>query len=1309
LLQLAGAPRSLAPVSGAVYTLPPSFVQLALRELTDRGQLESVALATRAALGGRSVADTTQALALGDWPGFVRAHARQRLPHPAGERSRSAWLRESLCEAFDAAWLTRTWRDKSLEVALRVLRESLHEPSECTALLAWLRAGGAQPSSEQETTALAATFCAQALLRGEVEHLRECSTRLPPRESAAYRAAALFLEGDLPAAQQQLDAAFAGGAPRVEAAGPLLALLLTARGTKEAKTALKRLLSPRRGVERNETARSAERALRRLLRYLETPVEQHRRLDVFQLHADAGAWEILLTALTVSLHLQQPSTRAGWSAHVVTKALTWRAAGYHWIAKQALLLAAELDDACARRTLAKAGQDASLLVTAPRELRSWDLVQPKPEWEKTLEALAQISDSLGASRRNASRRVAWYVDMSDGSFSRPALQEYREEAGAWSAGQRVSIEELYALRGELPPEDARVLECSRETLGGRRELTEEAYELLIGHPRVHNGARPGAPIEVARGSCRIETSEEAGYIQLVVEPAGAKLGVNVVSVREDRLLVYRVTEDMRRVMAALPHGVRVPVSRELELLEVLERLSPMIEVRSPRLAAERSEPANATPCLRLAPQAGAWLVQAGVRPFGSQGRFFLAGAGRGALTLLSGATRVRLERNLELERSLLAALVAECPSLRLEPEHEEAGEPSESTDSWVFSTEGVLVLLSELRDTNVRHTVEWRQSSLELAGKGRSKNLHVRLRAVKGWYIASGELHVDETTHIPLGDLVRAPLLAHGRFLRLPSGAYLELEARIQRVVQALSAVAALRGRGSDVPVHPAALGPLRALTDTDNGIEADEAARQWLGRVDRCAELSFELPPGFKAELRPYQHDGYRWLCRLTELGLGACLADDMGLGKTIQILALLLRREREGPALVVAPTSVCANWLREIERFAPSLRGLDYAGSARSQLLEQVSSDGAGTVLVCSYALLQQDQHALSQVSWAAAVLDEAQFIKNPESLRARAAFRLQARHRVVATGTPVENHAADLWSLFHFLNPGLLGDWPHFRRRFASPIERDASEQAALELHQLVRPYVLRRMKKDVLTELPPLTTVEHAVYLGPDERTLYTLLRKQIYEKLRTTHGKRQHKLQVLAEITRLRRFCCHPRLVFPEATHASSKIDTLIELVEELRENGHRALVFSQYTDFLELVREALDEHAVSHEYLDGSTPTRERQARIDAFQNGSATLFLISLKAGGFGLNLTAADYVVHLDPWWNPAVSAQATDRAHRIGQARKVTVYNLVTRDTIEEDIVKLHAKKRRLAASVLEGTAQVGELSTEELLRLLGAGVL
>jgi SNF2 family DNA or RNA helicase len=355
---------------------------------------------------------------------------------------------------------------------------------------------------------------------------------------------------------------------------------------------------------------------------------------------------------------------------------------------------------------------------------------------------------------------------------------------------------------------------------------------------------------------------------------------------------------------------------------------------------------------------------------------------------------------------------------------------------------------------------------------------------------------------------------------------------------------------------------------------------------------------------------------------------------------------------------------------------------------------------VLVASYALLQQDSEQLTAINWGSVILDEAQFIKNPHSARAKTAFELNSVCRVALTGTPIENHLGDLWSIFHFLNPTLLGSYKQFFQRFLRPIERDKDFDQREQLKNLVRPFMLRRMKGQVLDDLPPLTTVRHEIQLSKEESVRYTLLCKQIHEKLRTAHGKRQYKLEVLAEITRLRRFCCHPRLVFPDASLDASKLQALIELCHELIENGHRALVFSQFVDFLDLVREQLEEQQISYQYLDGATPRHAREASVQAFQQGQGDLFLISLKAGGFGLNLAAADYVIQLDPWWNPAVEAQATDRAHRIGQTRPVTVYRLMTKNTIEDRMDELGRDKQALARSLLEGSDIAASLSAAQL---------
>jgi SNF2 family DNA or RNA helicase len=358
----------------------------------------------------------------------------------------------------------------------------------------------------------------------------------------------------------------------------------------------------------------------------------------------------------------------------------------------------------------------------------------------------------------------------------------------------------------------------------------------------------------------------------------------------------------------------------------------------------------------------------------------------------------------------------------------------------------------------------------------------------------------------------------------------------------------------------------------------------------------------------------------------------------------------------------------------------------------------------------MLQSDAEHFSAQHWHSVVLDEAQVIKNAATKRSQAAMALTADFKMIASGTPVENHLGELWNLFRFINPGLLGSRERFVERFSNPIERgnQAGKQARQHLKKLIQPFILRRTKTQVLSELPSRTEITLQVTLSDEERHLYEALRQEAIEKIGHVNPADGKTMQVLAEITKLRRFCCHPQLVMKNATISGSKLAVFAETVEELLDNRHKALVFSQFVDHLALVRTWLEEKGISYQYLDGSTPALERKKRVDAFQAGQGDVFLISLKAGGTGLNLTAADYVIHLDPWWNPAVEDQASDRAHRMGQLRPVTIYRLVTQDTIEEKILALHAEKRDLADSLLEGGEVAGKMDTAALLRLLKEAV-
>jgi len=1285
------------------FSVHPQYRERVLRRLTETGELEPIARVMRALLTVRSVSDLTLSLQLGALDDFQRRFAARKQPPEVGPSTRAQWLRCSICEPFEPNWLVKVWQSDALRVASLVLEECLCGPVACDELLAWLAEQSHALDDSEDHVGLRRALFSHAILRGQLTRASELEALLPARYRLALSVPLRFLEGKLPDARGRLAHVLEsspggkrGPLPDCGALAPLLALLVCTRDDDEARSAAKRLLNAGSG----ELNRGALRALRTLFKFQTEPPEEQRRLDAHQLSEDVGAWELLILALTVYLHSVDQWGRASWCLLLVQRAVRFGAAGYTWLATQTLSLARMLHEEQYASELVKLPSGAALeLGHAPNGLVLWELFSTKPEWQKALEALAEISESA-SDEHVQNRRLAWFVDMTSGALNRPSVQEFRPAQG-WSEGRRASLAEVWPLYEELPKEDQRVLDCTREVGVGGREFSAEAPEALIGHPRVINGVRR-VPVDVVRATCRVETREERGYVQLHVEPAGAELGVNVVPQSETRLAVYRVTPAMQRVIGALRGGTRIPKSHERELLSVLAKLSESVDVHSAELGSERTVVADSTPCLRFALHAGAWLVQLGVRPFGERGRFFLAGSGRTSLSSYVNGERLRCERDLDLERGKSQALCQACPTLA--PQEPDERSPFDAPDSWTLGEEGVLSLLSELRDANLSCALEWPESGgLRLSAHARSNALHGRLRVDKGWYLVTGGLRVDEVTEIALSELLRAPMLGSGRFLRLENGDFLEVEARVRRVLAALRAASASKCSNAELRVPSSALTTLAELAEPEIGFEIDAQGRAWLDRVAQLKGKDFALPQTLRATLRPYQLEGFRWLSYLSELGLGACLADDMGLGKTVQILALLLVRAAEGhgPALVVAPTSVCGNWIAELTRFAPTLHALEYIGKDRALSLAKLSPD---SVVVCSYTLLQQDQAELAALSFGTLVLDEAQFIKNAQSLRAKAAFSLSAKQRIAATGTPVENHLGDLWSIFQFLNPGMLGDWPYFRRTFLMPVERDGSREATELLKKLVKPFVLRRLKRDVLSDLPPITEVRHDVHWSEDETLRYAMLRRQIHEKLYTSYGKRFNKIEVLAEIMRLRRFCCHPSLVFPDAPNDSSKLDAFLDLVEELRENQHRALVFSQFVDFLGLVRERLDERGISYEYLDGSTPTTDRQRRVAAFQSGQASLFLISLRAGGFGLNLTAADYVIHLDPWWNPAVEAQATDRAHRIGQERPVTVYRLITRHSIEESILKLHEKKREIAQSLLDGGGAAGSLSADELLELV-----
>ncbi|MBI3154404.1 MAG: DEAD/DEAH box helicase [Burkholderiales bacterium] len=771
--------------------------------------------------------------------------------------------------------------------------------------------------------------------------------------------------------------------------------------------------------------------------------------------------------------------------------------------------------------------------------------------------------------------------------------------------------------------------------------------------------------------------------------------LRIVSEASGRVRLLRISPAQRRVAELVAKRWSVPVQAQVELDAALRVLAAHFLLHSD---ADAGEPVSSDARLiaQLQPRGGALQLQLLVQPFGDFGPLLVPGSGRQRLMTVHAGASLTTLRDAGAELDHLAAALAAMPML---------GDELPPDASWVLDDpEDALAVVHALSrmggaEAPVRR-VEWpkgRPLRVTSAAK-----LRVGVSSGRDWLALEGALEIDAGRVVQLQQLLALLRDARGqRFIALGEGDYLALDEQLRQRLAELDALG--QADGERIKVGASAAAWLADAADT-LGVHGDAKWRERAQRLAEAAALDPQPPRTLQAALRPYQAEGHAWMRRLAHAGFGGCLADDMGLGKTVQTLALLLDRATIGPALVVAPTSVCANWAAEAARFAPALELAVY-GQTDGERSASVAAAAPGQVVVVSYALLLRDAEVFAAQDWATLVLDEAQALKNAATQRAQVVAGLRAGFRLALSGTPVENRLADLWSLMNLLNPGLLGNATRFQERFAGPIERHRDGAAQARLRRLVAPFLLRRTKAQVLSDLPPRTEIVHRIEPPPEERSLLEALRREALERMAALDvADRRNTINVLAELMRLRRAACDPRLAAPELGLVGAKVRAFEELAAELVAGGHQALVFSQFTDFLRLLAERLDAAGLRYQLLDGSTPAAARADRVAAFQRGEAELFLISLKAGGFGLNLTAADYVVIADPWWNPAAEDQAMGRAHRIGQLRPVTVYRLVTAGSIEERIVALHRDKRELADGLLEGQDRATVLQPDELMDLL-----
>ncbi|MBK6639424.1 MAG: DEAD/DEAH box helicase [Rhodocyclaceae bacterium] len=936
-----------------------------------------------------------------------------------------------------------------------------------------------------------------------------------------------------------------------------------------------------------------------------------------------------------------------------------------------------------------------------------------------LQALGEDGPGAGTGSKSArdSVRLLWAVRRSrDERVEAIFPLEQKRGARGWSKPKEVSLARLVG-NATLAPQDAKIVQAVRSHRLNKRDFFVDraaAMIALIGHPAVVVEPYFDTLVDVVAGTPEVEVVREAGHQRVRVTPdpmvpdanapeyfyddAQAReyadmRAVVVVQDSPQRLRVIRFSPAQRRAAQLLADGLAVPETAQSELQGALRALATHFSVHADEVAAAREVATESRLRAELSPVGDGLLLRVVAAPLGPEGPRLMPGCGRESVAASLGSERLGSRRDLAEERAHLDALLDRLPFLSPPQRGDSICEWSVDDPELALSMVEILPQLQGVVATDWPRGKPVRVASIDLA------QLQMSVKSGRDWFRLGGGVALDEGRIFALEQLLAASA-QRTRFIALGDGQYLALSHALRERLQSLAAVIESDKEGIRAPLAAGAW-----LDDTLEGIEleSDASFRERLGRLQEARALEPVLPNGLQAELRAYQEDGYAWAIRLCAAGFGAVLADDMGLGKTVQAIAVLLNRAAGGPALVVAPTSLCGNWKSELERFSPSLRVSIYGEGERDGLAEGAV---AGDVIVVSYTLMQLAGDRFAGRTWHTLIADEAQAVKNAATKRSQALFDLDADFRMALSGTPVENRLAELWSVMRFCNPGLLGSLARFNERFAGPIERERDREAQRLLRRLIAPFVLRRTKGQVLQELPPRTELALAITPEADELAHYEALRRQAIteaERAAAT-GDGRAKLNILAQLTKLRRAACDPRLVTPGFA-PGAKVRAFAELAAELTANGHKTLVFSQFVDFLSLLREPLDAAGIRYQYLDGATPPAERTRRVAAFQAGEGELFLISLKAGGFGLNLTAADYVVITDPWWNPAAEDQAMGRAHRMGQLRPVTVYRLVGKGTLEERIVDLHHDKRALAEGVLgEGAESTALPSADELIALM-----
>lgn len=920
----------------------------------------------------------------------------------------------------------------------------------------------------------------------------------------------------------------------------------------------------------------------------------------------------------------------------------------------------------------------------------------KQSWELVLENLLQNEERTEDS---ADVRLMYLIRYGHEIEIR---EQKRLKSGAWGAGKVISYSR-YA-DGNMDYMDDTDKKIWQQWSKSRQyNLTIElALPALVGSDRVYTGSfAPFASVTVTQENPYLVLEKKGDRLKFVsncqpeqkMESYESSTHI-ILKKDETHFVVFPLLGKKRHVYQQLLEQAYFPLEAEERLKDFFVRMGDQIEVHSTLLESENSlesRDGQDCICLQIHPQGYEFRILLYAKPFPEGRALFVPGQGMGLVVDEKDGVRYQIKRKLKQEKERFDALVYYI---------EENEGVAFRQNEVVLQLEQMLDLLEYIYPLGDYYHVEWPEGEqLRLKNAVRPEKWNISLKSDGGWFDIEGTVCLEDETVLDMARLLEMMGNSQEKYIRLNEKEFLLLSDNLRKQLARLEAVAVKRNGKMQVASFQAGLMGGDVL-DGELTIHCDDTLKRLREKVAESRNLYAEVPAQLKATLRTYQLEGFQWIARLNSWGAGVCLADDMGLGKTLQSIAYFLYVAHKGASLVVAPASVVGNWKKELARFAPTLcvRVLNDCDERKS-CIEQA---GKRDVILSSYGLLVSENENIVSKKWNVVCLDEAHTIKNRDTKTSASVMRLQAEHRLILTGTPIQNHLGELWNLFQFINPGLLGSYEHFQQKFIQPIEQEHDKQRQLQLNRIVHPFMLRRTKQEVVEELPDKEDITIPVELSEEEMAVYEIIRRRA--KQLVENGGEQVNVVALAEITRLRQAACCASLVERAWKGQCSKIQQLLELMTELKRGGNRTLVFSQFTSFFKLICRHLDDAGENYLYLDGSVPVKKREKLVQEFQEGDSPFFLISLKAGGLGLNLTGANYIIHLDPWWNPAIEQQATDRAYRIGQTQKVTAYHLISSHTIEEKIMRLHESKRNLADALLEGAAVSHKLTAQELMDIL-----